>query len=137
MRKKVCVILLCWLGLCFTEPTFAQTLEGRWESRGLITQLNLSHNGTDGNLTLSDLSVETMDAFSADRAQLRHMHYKIPIKVLITVDEASPIAQTMIINCESFAYNIVLRYDPRKNQFEVLWFDRHDLEIAAPQQFLR
>ena len=137
MRKKRILILLCWLCLGFTEPVFAQALEGHWESRGLITELYLSHNGNDDSITLSNNSIETMDAFKADRVQLRHMQYKIPVKVLITVDEATKATQTMILSSERFVYNIVLQYDPRNNQFEVIWFDRHNLEVPTTQQFLR
>ena len=137
MKKNRGGVIVCWLCLWAMGPVFAQTLEGHWEGQGLITQLELAHNGNDGSITLSDIVIDTLETFSADRAELHRLHYKVPVKVLITVDEAAQTTQTMILNCENFVYNIVLRYDPHKNQFEVIWFDRHDLEVPIKQQFLR
>ena len=131
--RSFITLMLIW---CLYSPAYAEMPAGEWEGNGLIQELNLSKGWHEGNIQLSESKAKEIAGFGADHNHLEQMDYKLPVKMLISVDEIVNTSGTVILSTEELSYNFVLRYNPKKAQFDVIWFDRHDQEVEIEPQVL-
>lgn len=124
--------LCSWL----SGPALAEMPAGSWHGNGLVSKIELSQGWKEGNITLSKASSHQVSALEEDHNLLSQTDYRFPVKMLISVDEIVNKAETVILFSDNFAYNVVLRYIPKDDQFKVIWFDRKDQEIPNDQQIL-
>jgi hypothetical protein len=126
-RGLIIVILSCFL----LTASHADTSPESWHGNKLVKTLKLDALWKTGILELSQSNLVRINAFKTDLATLTKMNFRIPVTLLITVDE--PDTKTVILNSEEMGYTVVLRFHSDDRHFEVVWFDRLDVEISNDQ----
>lgn len=136
MRVVLRSVLTFALCLWLVSPVLAQMPAGQWKGDGLITHLTLGEGWKEGSVRLSKNHSLQIEAFAGDHKILLDLNYEVPVKMFISVGQVLNKTETVLLSSEKFAYNIVLRYDPKTTHFKAVWFDRNDIEVPTTEYML-
>lgn len=124
------------LSCSLLTAAYARLAPGTWQGNGLIAEIQLESDWRNGVLVLSATEVRKINAFTDDLTQLNKLQFRVPVQLLITVNVINEKSETVLMASEQLGYFIVLRFHPKDDHFEVVWFDRHDKEIPNDNNLL-